>query len=76
MAFNTKFKRSTNIAMLENSNARCMIKCFYMGLSLVKDSLTLGKSCSFGLLCVSFMNLYQFACVLLSLLVLRLGCGI
>ena len=29
----------------------------------------LGKSCSFGLMCVSFMNVYQFVCVLLSLLV-------
>ena len=30
-----------------------------------------GKSCSFGLLCVSFENVYEFVCVLLSLLVLR-----
>ena len=28
------------------------------------------------LLCVSFVNVYQFACVLLSLLVSRVGCGI
>ena len=35
----------------------------------------LGKSCSFGLLCVSFVNVYQSVCVL-SLLVLRVGCGI
>ena len=26
----------------------------------------LGKSCSFGLLCVSFVNVYQFLCVCLS----------
>ena len=36
----------------------------------------LGKSCLFGLLCVSFVNVYQFVCVLLSLLVLRLECWI
>ena len=36
----------------------------------------LGKRCSFGLLCVSFVNMYQLVCVLLSLLVLRVGCGI
>ena len=27
----------------------------------------LGKSCSYGLLCVSFVNVYQFVYVLLSL---------
>ena len=31
-----------------------------------------GKSDSFGLLCVWIVNVYQFVCVLLSLLVLRL----
>ena len=36
----------------------------------------LGKSCSFGLLCVSFVNFYQFGCVFLSLLILRVGCMI
>ena len=35
----------------------------------------LGNSCSFGLLCQFFDNVYQFVCVLLSLLVLRVGCG-
>ena len=29
----------------------------------------LGKSCSFGLLSMSFVNVYEFVCVLLSLLV-------
>ena len=33
----------------------------------------LGKICSFGLLYVSFVNVYQFVCVLLSHLVLRVG---
>ena len=36
----------------------------------------LGKSCSYGLLCVSFVNIYPFVCVLLSLLVLRVGVGL
>ena len=36
----------------------------------------LEKSCLFGLLCVSFVNVYEFVCVLLSNLVLRVGCGI
>ena len=36
----------------------------------------LGKSYSFGLLCVSFVNVYQFVCELLSLVVLRVECGI
>ena len=31
----------------------------------------MGKNCSTDLLCVSFVNVYQFVCVLLSLLVLR-----
>ena len=31
----------------------------------------LGKSCSFGLLCVFFVNVYQLVCVLFPLLVLR-----
>ena len=35
-----------------------------------------GKSCSFGLLCVSFVNVYEFVCVLLVRLVLRMGCVI
>ena len=30
-------------------------------------STCLGKSCSFGLLCVSFVNVYKFVCILLSL---------
>ena len=33
----------------------------------------LGKSCSFGLLRVSFVSVYQFVCVFHSLLVLRVG---
>ena len=36
------------------------------------------KSCSFGLLCVSFVKVDQFRCVLLSLWVLSVGsviCG-
>ena len=36
----------------------------------------LGKGCSFGLLCVSFVNAFQFVCVFLSLLVLSVGRGI
>ena len=32
-----------------------------------------GKSCTFGLLCVSFVNVYQSVYVRLSLLVLRVG---
>ena len=36
----------------------------------------LGKSFSFGLLCMSFVNVYRFVCALLSLLVLRVGGGI
>ena len=35
----------------------------------------LEKSCLFGLLCVSYVKVYQFVCVLLSLLILRVGCG-
>ena len=35
-----------------------------------------GKSCLFGLLCVSFVNVYQFVCLLFFLMVLRVGCGI
>ena len=30
-------------------------------------STCLGKSCSFGLLCVSFVTVYKFVCMLLSL---------
>ena len=36
----------------------------------------LETSCSFSLLFVSFVNVYQFVCVHLSFLVLRVGCGI
>ena len=36
----------------------------------------LGKSYSFDLLYVSFVNVYQFVCLFLSLLVLRDGYGI
>ena len=36
----------------------------------------LGKSCLFHLPCVSFVNVYQFVCVVLSHLVLRVECGI
>ena len=36
----------------------------------------LGKSCSFDLLGVSFVNVNQSMRVLLFLLVLRVGCGI
>ena len=36
----------------------------------------LGKSFSFGLLCMPFVNVYQFVCALLSLFVLRVGGGI
>ena len=32
------------------------------------------KSCPFGLLCVFFMKIYQFVCLLLSRLVFRVGC--
>ena len=34
----------------------------------------MGKSCSFGLLYVSFVNVYQSVCVFFFLLVLRVGC--
>ena len=33
----------------------------------------LGKSCSFGLLFMSNVKVYEFGCVLLSLLILRMG---
>ena len=36
----------------------------------------LGKSCSFGLPCVPFVNCCQFMYLVISLLVLRAGCGI
>ena len=36
----------------------------------------LGKSCSFGLPLVPFVNCCQFICLVVSLLVLREGCGI
>ena len=36
----------------------------------------LGKSCSFGLLRVPFVNCRQFMYLVISLLVLRAGCGI
>ena len=48
------------------------------GLIRVNDHL-FGKELfilSFGLPCVSFMNVYQFVCVVLLFLVLRVGCGI
>ena len=35
----------------------------------------LGKSCSFGELSMSFLGVGQILCVFLSLLVLRMGCG-
>ena len=35
-----------------------------------------GKSCSFGLPRVTFVNVYQFVCMLLSLLVLRVEFGV
>ena len=35
-----------------------------------------GKSCSLGKLCGPFVTVCQFVRVLLSLLVLRVGCGI
>ena len=35
----------------------------------------LGKSSLFGLLCVSFVSVYQFVCVVLSHLILRAGSG-
>ena len=39
-------------------------------------STCLGKSCSFGLPCVPFVNCCQFMYLVISLLVLRAGCGI
>ena len=45
-------------------------------------TICLGKSCSFGSLCVAFVNVYHIVCVcvcvcvLLSLLVLKVGYGI
>ena len=36
----------------------------------------LGKGCSFGLLCMSFVKVYRFVCVCASLLVLGVGRGI
>ena len=36
----------------------------------------LGKSCSFGKLCMSIVKVYPFVCVLLALLALRVECGI
>ena len=40
----------------------------------------LGKSCSFGLLCVHFVDVYEYVCAInnacVSLLSLRVGCGI
>ena len=36
-------------------------------------TLYLGKGCSLGLLYASYLNVYQFSCVVLSLLVLRVG---
>ena len=39
-------------------------------------TICLEKSCSFGVLCVAFVKVYQFVYVLLSRLVLRVGYGI
>ena len=39
------------------------------------NCLKLEKTCSFGLSCVSFVTFYQFVCVLLSLMVLGMGCN-
>ena len=39
-------------------------------------NICLGKNCSFGLPCMSFMNVYQFVYVVLSFLALRVGCEI
>ena len=39
-------------------------------------STCLKKSCLFGLQRMSFVNVYELACVLLSLLVLWVECGI
>ena len=38
----------------------------------------LGKDSTFGLLCMSFVNIYQFVfvCMLPSILILRVGCGV
>ena len=36
----------------------------------------LGKNCSFGLLRVPFVNCRQFMYLVISLLVLRAGCGV
>ena len=36
----------------------------------------MGKSYLFGLLCVSYVDVCQFESVVLSLLVLMMGCGI
>ena len=38
-------------------------------------TICLGKSSSLCLICMSFVNVYEFVCMLLSLLVLRVGCG-
>ena len=37
---------------------------------------TYGKSCSFSLPSMSLVEVEQFVCILLSLLVFRVGCGI
>ena len=39
-------------------------------------AICLKKSCSFGLMFVSFVNVYESVCVFLSLLVLKMGCVI
>ena len=39
-------------------------------------TICLGKTCSFRLLCVSFVNVYQFVGVIISYLALRAGFGI
>ena len=46
----------------------------FISLYILKQTVTcLGKSCSFGLMCVPFVNVYEFLSVLLYRLVLWLG---
>ena len=45
-------------------------------LLLFSIRIALVKSCSVDLLCVSFVYVCQLVCLLLSFLVLRVGCGI
>ena len=62
-------KEHTQIIKKENKS-----ECIYGKFRIMTTYLE--KSCSFGLLCMSFLNIYKFVCVLLSLLVLRVGCEI